>query len=84
MATKLETIYQEASLKDVFDFFVKNYKLPDGNSIVAHEVFFDVYKQKIICKLIVRKATTCSSADSASAVSSNPSPSCQPQSFPES
>ena len=46
MATKLETIYQEASLKDVFDFFVKNYKLPDGNSIVAHEVFFDVYKQK--------------------------------------
>ena len=84
MAIKLETIYLETSLQDVFNFFADNYKLPMGSSIVTHDVFIDTHKQKVVFKLIVKKVEASTSADSTSAASSNPSPACRPQSSPES
>lgn len=53
--TKLRTAYQVERLDDVMRFFVKSYKLEDGESLAAHEWFCDIGKGKVVFSLTVAK-----------------------------
>lgn len=48
---KLVVVYQEHSLKDVLDYFVRGLKPPKGITVEQSELFLDVFRGTVILKL---------------------------------